>query len=724
MANRTAIDSQDVEAPKELTLNELLEVLLRNRKIILVVAVFGLLLGVLLSFRARKFTATGEIRIQPGTASMYRTSATSLVTGDNADKIASEATILQSRTLYLQVAKELDLVNNSDFWESSHLRHRSLDDPLVRERTYRRMKSMVSVTRAPREEILSIACTTTSPPLSAKIVNTLINDYVAYLFQMRYGATQRASGWLIGQLSDLKVQIEKDQTSIIDLQAKLGVLSSDEKSPNFLFDQSLSSIDKASSEATIDRIVAEAKLRFLQDSDPNLIEGEVNLLSQGPSSPAGLLQTLRDSQAKAAADYSRLLAQTGPNFPEVKQARAQLDEINKQVKAEETRIINQAKLSYQAASANEDMTSKELQQKKVQAFQSRDEMVRYMILLHDYDAHRTLYEGLVARLREAGITSGMEAGEIDIVDLADLPAIPGPPSPLMLIGGGLIAGFVLGCIFAFLFEVLDTQIKTVEQAERATGLTQLGLLPHFLATLNASPEARVSPLLVDVAPKSRYAESLQTLRTNLMMSRPGDPPRVIMLTSAVPGEGKSTTSMNLAATLARHGSKVLLIDCDLRRGTLAARLGLSSKVGLSNVLTNSATLDQAVQSVPGNPHLFFLADGLRPPDPAVLMSSTELGDVLRAASQRYDFVVLDSTPGLGLSDALNTGQLADAVLLVVRQRHSNRKAVTEAAKAFKSANLPIVGFTLNDVSSGSAQYGYGYGSYYEEPEDKQSTVKA
>lgn len=702
-------------ASDEVSLGDVVEILRRRWIWILSVVGIGLLIGILLCLRPRKYEATSEIRIQPGTANMYRTSAASAMGGISADKIATEATILRSRTLYLRVAKELNLANDPDFWGTRHFKPRNLDEPLGRELVNKRMQAIVSVSRVPKEEILYISCKTVSPALSARIANSLVNDYVASMFQMRYGATQRASGWLIGQLDDLKNQIEADQKSLIDLQGKLGVLGSDTKGTTYLFEDSLSAIAKASSDATINRIIAEAKLKFLQESDPNLIEGEINLLS-GPTNPeGGLLQSLRDSQAKLASNYTKLLAQTGPNFPEVKQARKQLAEITKQVDAEQARIINQAKISYNAAAANESMTNKALEQKKSQAFSSRDEMVKYMILLHDYEAHRTLYEGLVARLREAGITSGLEAGEIDIVDLADIPAIPVSPGPLILIAGALAGGLIFGIIVAFLVEAFDTSVKTQEQVEKATGLKLLAALPHHLSSAqDMANTAPTSPLIVDKAPKSRYAESLQALRTSLLLANPGVQPRVFLVTSSIPGEGKSTTSLNLAAILAQHHSRVLLIDCDLRRGTLAKRLGLNNQRGLSNILANQMTLEEGIQPIPGNEFLFFLADGPRPPDPAVLMGSEAFENLIKQCRERFDYIVLDSTPGLGLSDAINTARLADAVLLVVRQSHSNRKAVKEVARVLEAARLPVFGFTLNDVSAESRRYGYGYGSYYEE----------
>ncbi len=297
---------------------------------------------------------------------------------------------------------------------------------------------------------------------------------------MRLSSTKRTSKWLVGQLDDLKTQISQDQSALVALQGKLGVIGLDPKTSEFLATQSLDSFTKAASTATVDRIVAEAKYRFLQESDPNLIEGEVSVLPQGNSAGGsnGLLENLRNSRAVAAASYANLSARFGAKYPEVKQAKAQLDELDHEVQVEQSRIKNQARLAYQAASSNERKTNAEVRQRKHQVFESHGSMVHYLTLLEDYGAHRTLYEGLIQRLREAGITSGLEAGEIDIVDLADVPALPVPPGPLSLLVSSVFAGLVLGGLGALATEALDPRITTLEQAERVTALPVLAEAPH------------------------------------------------------------------------------------------------------------------------------------------------------------------------------------------------------------------------------------------------------
>jgi polysaccharide biosynthesis transport protein len=705
-------DELQTEPSEEVSLSEVVEVLNRRRRVIYGTILVAVIVGVALSLLPPRYKAEGTIRIQPEMGEMYRTSPLSLLSGEASDKIVSEVTVIQSRTLYLEVAKQLDLVNTPAFWGKRKLKERmSLDDPETRDEVVRALRKDVDVVHDNKGEIINLDCTTISPQLSAKIINAIINQYLEDIFRMRSDASQRASGWLISQLDDLKRLIDQDQSQLAELQSKLNVIGLNPLTAEALSTESLVALTRASTAAQIDRIIAEAKLRRIQSSDPNLLEGGVNLL-QGPTpvaAPNGLLQNLRNSQAQLAANYSRLRAQFGVNYPDVKQAKAQLDEITREVTTEQNRILNQAQLSYTAASANERATAAALNKEKNDAFSSSHEAVKYIFLLNDYDSHRTLYEGLVLRLREAGITAGMEAGDIDIVDLADLPGIPSFPGPLAFIVLSIPVGLILGIILAFVVEAMKTRVTTLEQAERASRLSSLALLPH-VNLVKRTQDSQAVPHQI-VPQNSRYEEAIQALRNSILLSRPGERTKVVLVTSAVPGEGKSTISMNLTAVFARHNQRALLIDCDLRRGELAARLGLSTRKGLSNVLTDNATLEESVQDVPGVPGMQVLGGGPRPPNPAVLTGSPQMRLLIERCRQQYDMVVLDSSPILGISDTVNLAQSAETIILIIRNKISSNKAIKHTRRIITSARLSLLGFVFNDVDA--VGLGYGYGAYYE-----------
>lgn len=715
----------------EISLPDVKRTLYARRTTIIVIVIATVVLGSLLSLRPRRYTAQGTIWVEPGQSNVYRVSPSlaNMIGGVGDDIIASEVKVLQSRTLYLRVAKDLDLANNPQFWGPSIWGHReaqpkSLTDAKVADLVYRRMVRTIKLGHEPKDEIIYLTATTRSSYLSARIVNTLINDYVAYLFEIRYGATKRASGWLVDQLGGLQKKIEADQVELTELQSRLGIVGLDEKNSSYLYAGSLADLMKASNDATIERIVAEAKLRYLQDSNPNLIEGEINLLPEPsrPSSPSeSLLQSLRAQQAQASSNYARLLSQYGENFPEVKQQKAQLDEINTEVKAEQQRIINQAKLSYDAASANEEMAANVVQRQKTKVFSSHDAMVKFVLLMHDYEADRELYEGLIQHLQEAGITSGLEAGDINVVDLADVPAVPDPPGPVVILAASVIGGLILGVFAALWLASMDHRISRAEQIEAIAGLPILAQVPHFRFEKKLT-EPSISRRLI-IAQRSHYSEAMQSLRACLLLSRPGEAPRVILVTSAASNEGKSTTVINLGAAFARHGARVLIVDCDLRKGTIAPKLRIDSRVGLANVLTRQVSLESAIQEISEVPRLSVLVEGSKPPDPAVLIASDEMRELIERCRQKFDLVILDSPPVLGIADGLHLGHLADSVMLVVRENVSNRKAVQEAVSLLVSSHMPVVGCVLNDIDPRASAYGYGYAyrdyyaGYYNDAEE-------
>ena len=285
---------------------------------------------------------------------------------------------------------------------------------------------------------------------------------------------------------------------------------------------------------------------------------------------------------------------------------------------------------------------------------------------------------------------------------------------LLLTGRPPFERLVHGCANALLALRAGACIRSSQQAERVTGLSMLGKLPHLLPA-EREHKRSFGAGMIDEEPRPRYAESLQAVRRNILLARPGNPPRALLVTSAQPGEGKSTTSLNLATAFAGTNARVLLVECDLRRGNLAVRAGVTASRGLSDVLTGDLTLEDAVQQVPGCPTLSLLAAGPRPSDPAGLIASRAMTALIDRCKLEYDYVVLDATPSLGLTDAIVAARLADSVVLVVRDRFSTRKAVRRTVTALRQAGLPLIGFTLNDVSPRAEKDAYGDGTARQVP---------
>jgi capsular exopolysaccharide synthesis family protein len=681
--------------------------------LIAIILLLGVICGFIYSSAPRKYTSVATIRIQPSNSSALELSASQALSGGSGsdEKINSELAIMQGRTILLKVAQDLNLTENPDFWGKKKVPKMNLSEPKTRDLVMRRMAAILVFTRQPKSDIIQIICTTTSPLLSAEIANSVTNAYIARIFQVRYGSTERVSTWLVGQLNDLKDQVERDQEQLVDLQGKLGVLGLDQKSNAYLLADSLEGMTKASSDATIERIVAEAKLRVLSESDPNLIESEQPLL-QGPQQQVGLLQTLRASQAEAAAAYANLAAKFGSGYPDVKQAKARLDELNKAVKTEEQRILNQAKTSYSAAASNEKMTSSVLNDLKTKAFTSHDNMVRYVVLQRQYDADRLLYESLMQRLRVAGINAGLESAQVDIIDLADISSIARRPLPYERFLICVIASLFFGIVLSIVVDRMDTRLRKPEEAERALHIPLLAVLHRFSSEI---PRGSFEELMTGA-----YAEGQQLLRSSVLMSRADRPPNSILVTSALPGEGKSTVSRGMAAMLAMHGARVLLIDGDLHKPAQSKALKLQPLRGLSDLLTSSMEPAEVIVPVENVPGLDLLPAGRTPPQPATLLSSDKMRDVVEKMKAVYDFIVIDSPPVLRVSDTVLCVPLVEAVVLIVRENAADVKAVRQTLNLVRRGGANVIGFAMNATTGqGSAYYSYynEYGNYgsVEEP---------
>src|SRR5207253_2189536 len=327
---------------------------------------------------------------------------------------------------------------------------------------------------------------------------------------------------------------------------------------------------------------------------------------------------------------------------------------------------------------------------------------------------------------------GLKSNNVKLIDPARVPTAPSEPNIPRNLAFALVLGLTTAIGSAFLLESLDNTVRTPEQAQLAAALPSLGMIPlgsknmpdrgsRQLATAPSSKEA--VELVTQVHPKSQMAEAYRALRTSLLLSSSGAPPKIILVTSALPQEGKTTTSINTSIVLAQKGVRVLLIDADLRRPGVHKTLGMGPRSGLSNVLTGSATLQQTVVRSPSLANLFVLPAGTPPPNPAELLASSNMRDVLAELRDQYDHIIIDTPPTLSVTDAVVLSTRADAVVLVIRSGQTTKGALRRSRDILMQGNAKVTGVLLNAVDLTSPDYYYyyeyqgKYGSrYYREDE--------
>jgi polysaccharide biosynthesis transport protein len=716
---RYLVDS-DKPPEREITLGYVLDILRRRRKIVLWVMALSFCAGLILALRPRTYLASGTLQIRPGAANVYKSQADNTPTdSDTDDRIESEVLILQSKSLLLAVADELHLYADPSIAGKSG--KGAASDPVVQAKVVAALSKMVKVKRNPKTQIISVEATARSPLLASSIVSTLMNQYIHRIFETRLSSTKHASMFLTAQLDDLKKQVLEDQQKLVDLQKKLGVSGFDDS--HNLETAQLEDLARANQEASIERIVSEARYRILREEDPSLVEGGPAMLAPGNQPGSSLLQTLRSSQAQIASRYASVSEQFGPNYPEAKQLKAQLAEATREVTKEESRIVEQAKMSFDAARQNQSMTSKALAHQKDGVFKKRNDMVEYQVLLHDFQASRALYEGLVQRLREAGVLSGIESGDVELVDLPTLPITPAGFGPLPLMVITLALGAVLAFITAMFLESFDSSFHSVGALERYMRLPALAVIPDYPSVAQrgafsrrfkkswTAPTAAATSGRLDTMelPTSSFDESIRMLHTRLLLDETTASSRTVLFTSATRGEGVSTVSANVACVLAESGRCVLLVDANLRHPSHHLRFGLPNDRGFSNLLTGGGTLDELVRAVPDRPNLFLLLAGPPLGNPGQLLAAADLRGLFGLSAFAYDFIVVDAPPALGIADVGLLSSFASAVVIVVREGVATQPMMAEVKRS-----LIGVGASLRGVAFLSDSYRATYSGQEDE----------
>jgi polysaccharide biosynthesis transport protein len=692
------------------TLSEAL-IVLRKRKLVLIVAVLlGLAYGIFSAESQPKlYESYGRIQVRSGSSNEYKVNAIAGEGGDYNSKMLTEIEIIKSDSLMLQVCRDLDLANNADFLEEKGpVPHVSLDDGETRQTTVHRLQSNLHVTLVNKTDIIRISYSSLNPKLSSDIVNKVISEYIQRSYRTRFESSQRVSVWLSGTLQDLKQQVETSQEQMMDLQRRLGILGFDPTHNQI--SASLDDLAKASGAAKLARIIAEARYRVISGMDPDTIEGTIETT---PGTAIGELSGLRSQLATSRASYATLESSLGPNHPQSKALKAQIDEYVKEIDQEQNRLIVQAKQNFVIARANEDQTTAALEKQKTDAYKLRDQLVEYTLREREFEANRTLYDSLQQRLRTASVQSGLESLEIDVVDQALPPARPVLRPQSTVIMTALVFSLLAGIVLSFLLESLDSGLRSIAEIESITELPSLAIIPRARrSSVDQAGTLTTAQRNIGILtqPKSQFAEAFRSLRTSLLLSNTTHPPKYIVLTSATPSEGKTTAASNLAAILAQRDTRVLLIDGDLRRPNVHHRFGLNGKIGLTTVLTGATTLEDTVQRVPEIPNLDILPSGPVPPFPTEMLSSDAMEAILKRCGELYNYIVIDSPPILSVTDGVILARQADAVVLVVRHGKSSKHVVRRARDLLLRSGAAITGIVLNAVDLNSPEY-YGYYGY-------------
>ncbi|HTA49358.1 MAG TPA: polysaccharide biosynthesis tyrosine autokinase [Verrucomicrobiae bacterium] len=674
------------------------------------------------------YEASGSIAINKPDSSLgnFNNSTTFNIDYYDPTDLETEVKILQSDLLALQVVKDLGLDRRPEFGGKAALPS-SLDlapDPLQADpnRTSALLagfRGNLKVSLAPNTKIIEVHYISPDKQLAANVVNKLMEDYTENNFKSRFDSTMQAEDWLSKQLVDLQMKVETSQEKLVRYQKEHEILGIDEKQN--ITTAKLDELNKALTAAESDRMDKESVYRLVQSGDVETVASAVSALDAagaGIQSASSLLGSLRSKEADLKIQAAQLNTQFGPSYPKLAQLNSQLKEIDAQILQETKKVAGEVRGQYMAAVQRESLLHDALEKQKQEENKLNESAIDYSILKRDLDSYRQLYEGLMEKMKEAGVSAGLKSNNFRIVDVARVPTGPIEPNIPRNLAFAFILGLTSGVGLAFLQEGLDNTVRTSEQAQMISGLPALGMipLPARTAREGANPKRLVIAtsskeaveLVAQSRPHSQMAESYRALRTSLLLTNLGAPPKVIIVTSALPQEGKTTTSMNTALVLAQKGVRVLLIDADLRRPSIHKILGMGPRSGLSNVLTGSATLQQTITRSSILPNLYILPAGTPPPNPAELLASTNMRDVLEELRGQYDHIVVDTPPTLSVTDAVVLSPRADAIVLVIRSGQTTKQALRRSRDILTQVNAKVSGVLLNAVDLTSPDYYYYY----------------
>jgi polysaccharide biosynthesis transport protein len=726
---------------KALTFRDLWATYRRRQTIVYrAVIFFGLLAAVYCIFSVREYEATAVVQVE--NKNQDRLGIENLAGGatdegsnalEDTINIQTQARILQSDTLALKTIEALHMEDTRDFkphwspisWVLGIFSPSGQTDPAnasLEESPQRRRRVLsvfshnLSVSQISGTRLMTVSYLSSDPKLAAAVVNKLMESLIDYSFQTRFDATNQAAGWLSSQLGDLRQQSEELQRKVADLQSKSGVYSLGTVDPQG-HDQTYSGVIEKLQQATVqlsqseqNRILRGAILHAAENGDAEMLSGLAGNTSNGSpvNSALTLIQDLRGQEATQEAALQQAELKYGPAYPKLAELRGSITALQHSIQQEIGRLTARAKSDYDDATQTEAETRNEYDKAKAQADALNNKSIDFTVLRQEADESRKLYQELLERFKQAGVLESLKGSTIEVVDpgrVADKPKKPSVPRAMAV---GIAGGFFLGSCFALLIDLMDSRINTIGDAQSISGGNLLGVTPAFNAKQALSTSEGALASLDN--PQFPFIEAMRTIRTRITLKRGAEPSTVILVTSSVSGEGKSTVSANLAVLLAQSRKRVLLIDTDLRLGALQVRLNLPSGTGLSELLASEVKHPE-IHPVLAVPQLDVLHAGARATDPSELLGSETFSRWLSTWREEYDYVVMDSAPILPVSDSLSLAPLSDITLLVARPGHTRKSELAASIELLESSTQPLVAVVLN----GLRPYEDGYSSYFSYP---------
>jgi succinoglycan biosynthesis transport protein ExoP len=654
--------------------------------------------------------------------------------GDDSDAfMATQMELIQSDAVLRPVAQRYSLLEREDQMDGANAEkiRRKEDAPVVLKR--------LKVTRPISTYLLNVSYRSTDPQLAADVANGIAESYLEHAFEIQVKSTGALSAFMQQQLDELKARMERSSMALAKFEQQLNVINPEDKTN--MLSARLLQLNTDYTKAQADRMAKEASYKSAQGGTI----AEAMVTDQG--------QDLSRLQEKLNAAKSRLAdvsAVYGPNHAEYRKAKNELDEVQRQFEELHANVFQRVKADYNEAVSREGMLKRAVQSTKAEYDQLNSKSFEYNQLKREADTDKGLYSDLERRIREATINSGFRNSSIRIADRARPPDIPVYPNKMLNLLLAFLGSAIFGICAAILADVMDHTIRDPEQAARSLDTSVLGTLPTVkemrrltsgttepmgaieggdefasptyeslkLIRYNADEAARTASkkkgLMRITGPSSAsftsYEEAIRTLRHSILLPDLDRAMKSLLITSAVPGEGKSTAILHLGIAHAEQGKRTLIIDADLRRPSIHKKLGISGTLGLSNILLGEFQWREMIIKTEQWPNLEVIPSGMVSRRASDLVGSMML-DILHEASREYDLILVDAPPLLGFAEAMQVAKAVDGVVVMARAGQTSKRAVATVLATLKRLRANVVGLVLNEVTKSNANGYYYYNDY-------------
>ena len=679
------------------------------RWLILVAVGLGLAAGIIVTLLTTPvYRASVTLEANPPTVSVSdeQSREREATVGNSYDFVQTQSGLLSSKTVAQRTAQELNLANNGEFVPQDL-------DASTRLRVATDMiHGGLKVTPPEEGQLIKFTYDSTSPQLAALVANGVADSFINSALQRRYEASAYARNFLERQIAKTRTDLERSERSLVAYAQQQGIINTavggdgrTTSDAGSLQGESLISLNKALADATARRVAAEGAYR------QGAAVGPTTEVTQST-------QMLRQQRATLQADYQQKRTFMKPEHPDMQSLQAQIEELDRQISREGAQMSsgrnNSLLADYRGALAAERALAARVQQLKGSVLDLRGRSIQYNILQREVDTNRSLYDALLQRFKEIGVAGGIGIAPVSIVDRAETPISPFKPNLLMNLLAGLGAGLLAGMAAAVALEFINDTIKTREDVRTKLRLPCLGAVPK-----TAANDAFVDDLK---NPGSLVSEAYSAIVAALRYSTEDGMPKVLLVTSTQPGEGKSSTALAIAQNFARREKSVLLIDSDLRKPAFKTT---SDKIGLSKLLTTDDGIEGHVVETQ-HAKLWLLPSGPVPPNPADLLSTGRIRKIIAQALERFDLVVIDGPPTIGLADSPLLAAAAGNVMFVVESGRTRTRSAIEALNRLEATGTHVLGVTLTKAKDGLGgygynRYGYGYGYGYGKRLDKKRT---